>query len=1026
MRRRLLKTLTTLALSVLMIVSVISAFVLGIGADKPINAIAEVEQTYTKVTSTPTDWSGEYLIVYEDGKVAFDGSLGSLDAVSNTKEVSITDGKITGDFANYTFIIEKVEGGYSIKSKSGYYIGQTSDANGLKSSTSTAYTNTISLDGDGNVNIKSSGGAYLRYNATSGQTRFRYYKSSSYTSQKAITLYKLEENAGGSDPECAHTNTENREATAPTCTENGYEAGVYCKDCGTYISGHEEINALGHDEVNHEAKAATCTEVGWDAYVTCSRCDYTTYVEIPKIAHTYENGVCTECGAEEPATYALVTDVNDLNVGSQIIIAAFASDVALSTTQNTNNRGQAAVTKSADKSEVTFEESVGVQIITLKEGTITGTFAFNVDTTDYLYAASSSSNQLKTQTTNDANSSWTISITPEGVATIKAQGTNTRNLLSYNLGSSIFSCYGSVQKDISIYKLDCSHANTEAIGETKEATCTTDGITAGKKCSVCGEILEAQTVIPATGHKDEDKNGICDICLVSLCKEHAWEETSRVNATCTEDGSVDSKCSVCGETKTEALSATGHTEVIDEAVAATCTATGLTEGKHCSVCGEVLVAQTTVDKSDHIYENGSCTMCGKTLPFKVGDVVIFTGSKADGTVTQELTGFKDGDTFGTAAVYTGTPAGTFPITVVKGYQDDTYAFKNSENYITCNGEKNVNLSATLDAKSSWTVDLVNGTWQIKSCSDTTLYLQYNSGAPRFTTYTGSQQPIKVVKYEPVLKGVALALNKGVTVKVTYDVPELWLNANAGAKVVFSNGEKDQSFEATAGESVYSVDLTPAQINDTLTVKIQLANGNDFGSETDVSVSAYKAKVEAAYANGKLGYSQEKFEALIALLDAALIYSNAADGAIEGNLSNDFEGVGDATIVHGKEEAKLFTGYAGTLGTYASVKVGVNTGNIQDGDKLVIKINGNEFYNDDIAKYLEDGLIILDGIYPLNFDDTIYIEATNEGSSATFTFNAYLKAVYGSSTTEQSVKNMAVATYLYGLAAENFKALPELS
>ena len=144
---------------------------------------------YVKVTSAPADWTGEYLIVYEDGNVAFDGSLTSLDATSNTKSVSISDSKImaTKDMKAIEFTIDASS---HVKSASGYYIGQTSNANGLKSSTSTQYTNTISINSDGSVNLVS-GGAYLRYNATSGQNRFRYFKSSTYTNQKAIHLYKL-------------------------------------------------------------------------------------------------------------------------------------------------------------------------------------------------------------------------------------------------------------------------------------------------------------------------------------------------------------------------------------------------------------------------------------------------------------------------------------------------------------------------------------------------------------------------------------------------------------------------------------------------------------------------------------------------------------------------------------------------------------------------------------------------------------------------------------------------------------------
>ena len=151
-------------------------------------------ENYVKVTEELTDWSGEYLIVYEDGEVAFDGSLEVLDVASNTIAVTITNNTIvataTTDDSKFT-IAALSEGGYSIQSASGYYIGQTSDANGLLSSTETVYANTLSYDTENEcVNVISSGGPYMRYNSNSGQNRFRYFKSSTYTGQQAIQLYK--------------------------------------------------------------------------------------------------------------------------------------------------------------------------------------------------------------------------------------------------------------------------------------------------------------------------------------------------------------------------------------------------------------------------------------------------------------------------------------------------------------------------------------------------------------------------------------------------------------------------------------------------------------------------------------------------------------------------------------------------------------------------------------------------------------------------------------------------------------------
>ena len=147
------------------------------------------ENVYVKVTETAGITDGEYLIVYEDGKVAFNGAFTTLDAVSNTVEVVINSNTIAGntDIDAATFTINVADG--TILSASGYYIGQTSDANGLKANSSTKYENALSIENDGTATVKS-GGAYLRYNSDANQWRFRYYKSGSYSSQKAIALYK--------------------------------------------------------------------------------------------------------------------------------------------------------------------------------------------------------------------------------------------------------------------------------------------------------------------------------------------------------------------------------------------------------------------------------------------------------------------------------------------------------------------------------------------------------------------------------------------------------------------------------------------------------------------------------------------------------------------------------------------------------------------------------------------------------------------------------------------------------------------
>lgn len=157
--------------------------------DKETPAPPVTTPVYEKVTSALTDWSGDYLIVYEGGSVAFDGSLTELDKEGNTKSVVISDNKIeaTTEMDAVSFTIAVIDGGYSIQSTSGSYIGwETKDRNGLKKS-STASVNTISYESS-TVTIKGVYGS-LKYNAASNQNRFRYYTSG----QKAIALYKRSE-----------------------------------------------------------------------------------------------------------------------------------------------------------------------------------------------------------------------------------------------------------------------------------------------------------------------------------------------------------------------------------------------------------------------------------------------------------------------------------------------------------------------------------------------------------------------------------------------------------------------------------------------------------------------------------------------------------------------------------------------------------------------------------------------------------------------------------------------------------------
>ena len=146
---------------------------------------------FVKVTSAGALADGDYLIVYEAGSFAFNGSLTNPDSTPNTISVSINGGVIEANSTTTAAIVTYSASSKTLKTASGLYIGfSTKDKNGLSYSTTKAYENTITIDSDGNADIVTDVSAHMRYNTANDQAKFRYFKSSSYTSQKAIQLYK--------------------------------------------------------------------------------------------------------------------------------------------------------------------------------------------------------------------------------------------------------------------------------------------------------------------------------------------------------------------------------------------------------------------------------------------------------------------------------------------------------------------------------------------------------------------------------------------------------------------------------------------------------------------------------------------------------------------------------------------------------------------------------------------------------------------------------------------------------------------
>ena len=390
---------------------------------------------YVKVTSAPTDWSGQYLIVYEEGSVAMTGSATTATDIKKPSSVVINNDMIeaTSAMDDISVTIETdATCGYTIKTASGYYIYHTSStSNGFSVNTSLTtaqkYAVTLGLDADGNADITAAG-AYLRYNT--GNSIFNYYKVATYTGQQAIQLYKKVE------------------STTPTLSISFATADVsltvgdtYTQTVTTNSTGAVTYSSSNPSVATVDAQTGLVTAI--DAGTTTITATVAATETLPQGSASY---TVTVTAAPVPSTdkYELVTDASTLAAGDEILIAYIDAELtdtyeALGTTQNKNNRASSVVTYNSDG---TVTPGTDTQVITLeKQG---DNFLFNVGT-GYLYAASSSSNHLKTETPASDNAQAVIVISTDGEATITFQGTNTRNVVRYNPnnGSPIFSCYAS-------------------------------------------------------------------------------------------------------------------------------------------------------------------------------------------------------------------------------------------------------------------------------------------------------------------------------------------------------------------------------------------------------------------------------------------------------------------------------------------------------------------------------------------------------------------------------------------------------
>lgn len=245
-------------------------------------------------------------------------------------------------------------------------------------------------------------------------------------------------------------------------------------------------------------------------------------------------------------TYQRVTSVSELEAEKSFLIVNVDDQgrcIALSNEQKKNNRGAVAVILANDK--ITLEQNSMACQLVLKGSSSVGWSFYDEVNGGYLYAASSSGNYLKTQSTLDDDGRADIRF-EANIATITFKGTNKRNVMQYNPnnGSPLFACYGSEsQKPLQLFKKVESIGNQVAAPVFAPANGTTfvDKLTVGASCSTEGATIyyTKDGVEPTTGSDKFPTEGV------------TLTETTTLKAIAVKDGLDNSEVVTATYTKLE-------------------------------------------------------------------------------------------------------------------------------------------------------------------------------------------------------------------------------------------------------------------------------------------------------------------------------------------------------------------------------------------------------------------------------------------------------------------------------------------
>ena len=354
-------------------------------------------------------------------------------------------------------------------------------------------------------------------------------------------------------PPCAHENT-STETVEATCTTAGYTK-VTCNDCGAIVS-YTTVDALGHNYSEPVVVPATCTTAG-SSTGTCTRCNQTVVTTIPALGHDYvvtetidstctaEGSItktCSRCGdvvvttiekkAHTPGDWETVSETQQVR---RCTVCGTIVDTQTITPDPTFSIPDASAITGAEFTvpvKMTGNPGIyGARIYVYYDAALTLTNIAN-GTVCTAGEISFDNNALRVDPTTNTNA------------------TKAFNACGVSMDGKYVSCIIIEAEEL----YDITGNGTVAI-----LTFTAPDAAGTYTVGVVG-----RNGIDIFNNNEEDVNftfvaGTVTVTEAPAC-EHEWDDgVVTTSATCTEEGVMTYTCALCGETKTEAIPANGHT-----------------------------------------------------------------------------------------------------------------------------------------------------------------------------------------------------------------------------------------------------------------------------------------------------------------------------------------------------------------------------------------------------------------------------------------------------------------------------------